>query len=69
MALSLLRRYGLRAGCAWLDVGCGPGGNFGMLDPLRPASVAGIDASPIALELARKFAPSAELIEADVNDG
>jgi SAM-dependent methyltransferase len=40
-----------------------------MLDPLRPASVAGIDASPIALELARKFAPSAELIEADVNDG
>jgi len=40
-----------------------------MLDPLRPSAVAGIDASPIALELARRLAPSAELVETDVNGG
>jgi SAM-dependent methyltransferase len=68
MALSLLRRYGLTANCKWLDIGCGPGGNFDMLDALKPSHVAGIDLSPIALALARTFAPSAELLLADVNE-
>lgn len=68
MALSLLRRFGLEQGCRWLDVGCGPGGNFHMLDPLRPTFVAGVDVSPIALDLARNQLPSAVLVRADVND-
>jgi len=69
MALSLLRRFGLARGCSWLDIGCGPGGNFHMLDPLEPATVAGIDASPIALELARDYAPAAVLTLTDINEG
>lgn len=68
LALALLRRYGLRSGCRWLDLGCGPGGNFGMLDALRPQLVAGVDVSPIALELARLHAPAAMLVQADLND-
>jgi SAM-dependent methyltransferase len=69
MALSLLRRYGLSSEPSWLDIGCGPGGNFRMLDSLEPKVVAGVDASPIALSLARTYAPSAVLELADINDG
>jgi SAM-dependent methyltransferase len=68
MALSLLRRYGLASGCRWLDIGCGPGGNFSMLASLSPKLVAGIDISPIALSLARAYAPSAVLVRADINE-
>lgn len=68
MALGLLRRYGLSEGCEWLDIGCGPGGNFGMLDPLAPKTVAGMDVSTIALDLARQHAPAAVLVRGDVND-
>lgn len=68
-ALALLRRYGLQRGCAWLDLGCGPGGNLRMLDTLQPQLVAGIDVSPIALDLARASAPpGAQLLQGDVND-
>jgi SAM-dependent methyltransferase len=68
LALSLLRRYGLTSGCRWLDVGCGPGGNLGMLDPLRPSLVVGVDLSPIALSLAERYAPAATLVSADINE-
>jgi SAM-dependent methyltransferase len=68
MALSLLRRYGLRSKCRWLDLGCGPGGNFSMMESIEPVVVAGLDLSPIALSLARQFSPSAVLVLADVND-
>jgi SAM-dependent methyltransferase len=67
MVLSLLRRYGLASGCRWLDLGCGPGGNLGMLDSLRPSQIVGVDLSPIALSLAKEHAPSATLVSADIN--
>lgn len=68
MALALLQRHGLSPGARWLDVGCGPGGNFSMLDSLKPSLVTGIDMSPIALDLARKHAPTANLVRADINE-
>lgn len=67
MARSLLHRFGLAPGCRWLDIGCGPGGNLHMLDPLAPQVVVGLDVSPIALDLARTYAPSAVLVNADIN--
>lgn len=68
MALALLKHYGLSRGARWLDLGCGPGGNFTLLDPLEPSMVAGIDISPIALELAQRHAPGAQLKQADINE-
>lgn len=67
-ALSLLCRYGLTPECRWVDVGCGPGGNLHMLDPLHPREVVGVDLSPTALSLAAKIAPSATLVPADINE-
>jgi SAM-dependent methyltransferase len=67
LALSLLTRYGLQPSCGWLDIGCGPGGNLNLLDSLHPNLVAGIDLSPVALELAAKNAPMATLVASDIN--
>lgn len=68
MVLWLLRRYGLGNGPRWLDLGCGPGGNLGMLDSLHPGRIVGVDLSPIALSLAKENAPSATLVTADINE-
>jgi SAM-dependent methyltransferase len=68
MSLSLLRRYGLAFGCRWIDIGCGTGGNFRMLDSLSPALVVGVDLSPIAISLAQRHASSAVVVRADINE-
>src|SRR5262245_12104946 len=67
MGLGLLRRYGVRDGSRWLDLGCGTGGNLRLLDALNPILVAGVDISPIALNIAHEKQPSALLVRADLN--
>lgn len=70
MSAALLRRHGLGSGTRWLDLGCGPGGNLQLLEPMAPALVVGVDLSPIALALARSAAPgAAALIRADITRG
>lgn len=66
MSLALLRRAGLGRGCRWLDLGCGPGGNLGLLEPLAPELVVGLDLSPIALDLAQRSGRSAALLRANI---
>jgi SAM-dependent methyltransferase len=63
----LLRSNALPPGLRLLDLGCGPGGNLGMLAAFHPSLVVGVDLSPLALSLARKTAPSANLIRADIS--
>jgi SAM-dependent methyltransferase len=69
LSLGLLRRFGIRESCKWLDIGCGPGGNLSMLTPMSPALVAGVDLSPTALDFARRNAPGARLVRADISRG
>jgi SAM-dependent methyltransferase len=69
MGVGLLRRYGVSRGCRWLDLGCGPGGNLGMLNSLTPELVVGVDLSPIACGLAKTLAPGAVLVRADIGRG
>jgi SAM-dependent methyltransferase len=69
MSRALLRRHGLPARLRWLDLGCGPGGNLHMLEALSPALVAGLDLSPLALELAQRAAPDAALLRGDISRG
>jgi len=68
LSIELLTRFGVPAGCRHLDIGCGPGQNLDLLDRFHPSQVVGIDVSPIALELARKEHPQADLIRANVNN-
>jgi SAM-dependent methyltransferase len=68
LSIELLTRFGVPAGCSHLDIGCGPGQNLGLLDHLNPSRVVGIDVSPIALELAHKGHPRADLIRANINN-
>jgi SAM-dependent methyltransferase len=67
LSRALLAKYGLATNPRWLDLGCGPGGNLGMLDGFLPASVVGFDLSPLALELAREATPEAMLVGGDLN--
>jgi SAM-dependent methyltransferase len=67
MSLALLRRFGLKPGCRWLDIGCGPGTNLRMLDALHPSLTVGLDLSPVGLDFARQGAPAARLVRADLN--
>jgi SAM-dependent methyltransferase len=69
MCAALLRRQGLREGCRWLDLGCGPGGNLELLQSWHPELVVGMDLSPIALGLAGREAPSARLVRGDITEG
>jgi SAM-dependent methyltransferase len=68
MSLELLRRFGLKPACRWLDVGCGPGTNLTMLDALRPSLTVGVDLSPIGLDFARQSAPAARLVRTDLKE-
>lgn len=67
MSLDLLRRHGVQAGSRWLDLGCGTGGNLGLLDAINPSLVLGLDVSPIALNIARTKRPRTLLVRADVS--
>ncbi|MBV9166628.1 MAG: class I SAM-dependent methyltransferase [Solirubrobacterales bacterium] len=60
-----LRRIGIRAGNALLDVGCGPGG-FCRLAGEAGATVTGLDASPSMLEVARERVPAARFDAGDM---
>jgi SAM-dependent methyltransferase len=66
MSLNLLRGAGLGHGCRWLDLGCGPGGNLGLLEPLAPALIVGLELSPIAIELAQRSGRRGALLRADM---
>jgi ubiquinone/menaquinone biosynthesis C-methylase UbiE len=59
---------GLDPGAHVLDVACGPGPNLPLLlDAVGPGGrVVGVDISPAMLERARRRAPEAELVEADL---
>jgi SAM-dependent methyltransferase len=59
----------LRGGCRWLDIGCGPGGNFSLFQAWRPELAVGVDLSPLALDLARALATDARLVRADISKG
>src|SRR5262249_26561627 len=58
---------GVPARCRWLDLGVGPGGNLGLLDPLEPALIAGLDISALALSMAKVSHARAALVRADIN--
>jgi SAM-dependent methyltransferase len=66
MTLALLRRHGIRGG-RWLDLGCGPGGNLELQTELGSTLTVGLDLSPIALDLARRAEPQAQLVRATAN--
>jgi SAM-dependent methyltransferase len=67
LSLDLLEKFGLRAGCRYLDIGCGTGQNLRLLERLRPTLTVGADVSPIALSFARKACPRCQLVRLDVN--
>jgi SAM-dependent methyltransferase len=56
----VLDRFGVGAGTAILDAGCG-GGRFVRMAADRGAAVAGIDITPALLEIARERTPEADL--------
>jgi SAM-dependent methyltransferase len=50
-----------------LDVGCGTGANLALLaEELRPSYLGGFDVSKVALDLARRKVPHADLYESDL---
>jgi len=67
LALALLRRHGVKAGARTIDLGCGCGSNLALLETLGASIVLGLDLSPIALEFARRKAPDADLVRADLS--
>jgi SAM-dependent methyltransferase len=66
LSFELLEKFGLKAGCRHLDVGCGTGQNLRLLEQLRPSLTVGADVSPIALSYARKTWPRCQLVRLDV---
>jgi SAM-dependent methyltransferase len=68
MAVRLLSRCAVRRGGRWLDLGCGPGGNLRLSDAFAAALTVGVDLSPIALAIARRKKPEAQLVGADLNN-
>jgi len=67
LSLDLLKRFGAKAGCRHLDIGCGTGQNLRLLDDLTPLQTVGIDVSPIALGFARKACRHCHLVRLDLN--
>src|ERR1017187_672725 len=67
MSVGLLRRHGVTAGARWLDLGCGPGGNFILSEMLMADITVGLDVSSIAHAEARKKFPYAYLVRADLS--
>jgi SAM-dependent methyltransferase len=67
LALALLRKCGIPQGPRWLDLGCGPGGNLGLLDDLAPTLIVGTDLSPRAQVLAKQKAPRAHIVGANID--
>jgi SAM-dependent methyltransferase len=67
MASSLLANFGLKGNCTLLDVGCGPGGNFDILNEFPQSKIIGVDLSPIALGEAKKSSGKASLVRLDIN--
>lgn len=67
LSFDLLKRFGAKAECRHLDIGCGTGQNLRLLDDLRPTQTVGIDVSPIALGFARNACPRCQLVCLDLN--
>lgn len=68
LASFLLKKYGLKNGCRWIDLGCGPGGNLGLLKNFDPSLIVGGDLSPIALVEAKNHRNGAILVRMDINE-
>jgi len=68
MSAGLLLRYGLTNGARWLDLGCGPGGNFILSRMLKADLIVGLDVSSLAHDEARRKFPDAFLVRADLNN-
>ena len=66
MAARLLLKYGLPSHLAWLDLGCGTGGNIRLLKIPGLSLSVGLDLSPVGLRLAREKATGAALVNADI---
>lgn len=65
----LARGYTARSGLRVLDAGCGTGENLRMLGRiLRTEYLGGFDASPLALDYARRKAPGADIYLSDICD-
>ncbi len=67
LSVDLLNKFGLKAGCRHLDIGCGTGQNLRLLEHLRPSLTVGVDLSPIALSFARQACPACQLVRLDLN--
>ena len=67
LASSALTNFGLKDNCTLLDVGCGLGGNFDILNELPQSKIIGVDLSPIALGEAKKRSGMASLVRLDIN--
>ena len=68
LSFELLKNFGVEAACQHIDIGCGPGRNLDLLDSFKPSRVVGIDLSPIALEMARKACPDADLVRVNASN-
>lgn len=64
--LEVMLGASLRPGLRILDAGCGPGANFGFLG--RYGDVVGIDASPLAIELAAERHPEVATHLGDITE-
>ena len=68
LSFELLKNSGVETACKHIDIGCGPGRNLDLLDSFKPSRVVGIDLSPIALEMAHKACPDADLVRANASN-
>ena len=64
---AVLQRAGVKAGAAYLDIGCGTG-LAAQLAAERGARVSGLDASEASLEIARERVPAGDFRPGDLED-
>lgn len=64
---SCLAQVGTPSGGVGLDIGCGTGGNLGLLSKFC-SSVVGLDFSPLALQLAKARYPDGRFVLGDANN-
>jgi len=65
MSAELLRQKSLKAGARCLDLGCGTGQNLALL--MSFGTTVGLDLSSVALEIAARKAPHAQLVQGNIS--